>query len=115
MVKEVFFFFHLTYVKPKHQAINISKQVQMIFNACFGYIGYVGYVWYNVVCSQLMSQFDGYQLQLVYPTVAHHPVRSLQQGTSRTFDMFSQSQHFLHASHKSSFFFFAFQLHFYLS
>ena len=39
-----FFFFHLTYVKPKHQAINISKQVQMIFNACFGYIGYVGYL-----------------------------------------------------------------------
>ena len=32
---------------------------------------------HNADCSQLMSQFDWYQLQLVYPTVEHHPVTNL--------------------------------------
>ena len=30
-------------------------------------------------CSQLMSQLDCYQLQLVYLTIEHHPERNLQQ------------------------------------
>ena len=74
---------------------------------CFLWIFWVCWLspmWYNVVCSQLMSQFDGYQLQLVYPTVEHRPARTLQQGTSQTFDMFNQSRHFLHTTHKSFFF-----------
>ena len=31
-----------------------------------------------------MSQFNHYQLQLVYPTVEHHPARNLQHETSQT-------------------------------
>ena len=37
------------------------------------------------LCSQLMSQFDHYQLQLVYLTMEHHPVRNLQHETSKPF------------------------------
>ena len=67
----------------------------------------------NIDCSQVMSQFDCYQLQLVYPTMEHHPARNLQHKPLQTiFDTFDQSQHLLHTLHKS---FFAFQLHFYLS
>ena len=60
-----------------------------------------------------MSQFDHYQLQLVYLAMEHHSVRGLQNETSQTtFDMFSQSQPLLHKLHKS---FRAFQLRIYLS
>ena len=70
--------------------------------------------WRNVDCSQLMSWFDCYQLQLVYPTRKHGPGRNLQQETLQTsFDMFDQSQHLLHTLEKS--FFLVFQLHFYFS
>ena len=56
--------------------------------------------WYNVSCSQLMSQIDSYQLQLVCPTMEHHPVRHLQHETLQTtFDTFGQSQHLLHTLH----------------
>ena len=68
---------------------------------------------YNVDCSQLMSWFDRYQLQVVYPTVEHCPERNLQHETSQTiFDTFDQSRHLLLTLHKP---FFAFQLRFYLS
>ena len=51
-------------------------------------------MWYNVDCSQLMSQFDHYQLQLVYLIMEHRPARSLQNKSSQTtFDKFNQSQH----------------------
>ena len=64
----------------------------------------------SCMVSQLMCQFDCYQLPLVYPTVEHHPVRNLQHETSQTTsDIFNQSQHLLHTLHNS---FFAFQLHF---
>ena len=67
----------------------------------------------NVDCSQLMSLFDCYQLQLVYLTVEHCPLRNFQHEISQaTFDMFDQLQHLLHTLHKSlslSLFFFAFQ------
>ena len=57
---------------------------------------------YNVDFSQLMSNFDQYQLQLVYLTVEHRPVRNLRHKTSQTtFDTFDQSQHRLHTLHKS--------------
>ena len=60
--------------------------------------------------SQLMSQFDRYQLELVYLTVEHHLARNLQHRTSQTtFNTFNQSQHFLHTLDKSFF------SHFYLS
>ena len=62
---------------PNINAINITKLMQIIF---------------NVDCSQLISQLDLCQLQLVYPTMEHHPVRNLQHKTSQTtFDMFDQS------------------------
>ena len=48
-----------------------------------------------------MSQFDRYQLQLVYLTMEHHPARNLQHETLQTtFDTFDQSQHLLHMLHK---------------
>ena len=88
----------------------------MIFNTWFGYFEYVGYLPRGVtliVISQLTSRFDCYQLQLVHPTVEHHPARNFQHETSQTvFDMFDPSQHLLHTLHKS---FTAFQLRFYLS
>ena len=69
--------------------------------------------WYDVDCSQLTSLFNHYQLQLVFPTVEHHPARNLQHKTLQTtFDMVSQSQHLLHTLHKAVF---VFQLRFYLS
>ena len=56
-----------------------------------------------------MSQFDRYQLQLVYLTGEHRPMRNLQQKTLQTtFDAFDQSQHFLHKLHKSFFAFVTF-------
>ena len=58
--------------------------------------------WCNVDCSQLMSWFDRYQLQLVYPTREHGPGRNLQQETLQTsFDLFNQSQHLRHTREKS--------------
>ena len=69
----------------------------------FGYSEYDDYLPHGimlVICSQLMSQFDRYQLQLVI--VEHHPVRDLQHEASQTtFDTFSQSQHLPHTLHKS--------------
>ena len=46
----------------------------------------------NVDCSQLMSWSNCYQLQLVYPTLEHCPVKNLQHETVN---------HFWHAQHKS--------------
>ena len=63
--------------------------------------------WRNVDCSQLMSWFDCYQLQLVYPTREPDPGRNLQQETLQTsFDLFDQSQHLRHTLEKSFLFFF---------
>ena len=108
-------FFRLTYVETKHQSdehnqagTNGFQLLIWIFWVC-----QLSPTCYNTDCSQLMSLFDRYQLQLVYPTVEHHPVRNLQHETSQTtFDMFDQSQHLLHTLPKP---FFAFQLRFYLS
>ena len=58
--------------------------------------------WCNVDCSQLMSWFDRYQLQLVYLTREHGPGRNLQQETLQTsFNLFNQSQHLRHTREKS--------------
>ena len=58
--------------------------------------------WYKVDCSQIMTRFALYQLQLVYPAMEHCPGRNPQHKTSQTtFDTFDQSQHFLHTLHKS--------------
>ena len=52
---------------------------------------------WHIYRSQFMSRFVYYQLQLVYPTVEHHPVRNLQhKNLQTTFDTFDQSQHLLH-------------------
>ena len=105
-------FFCLTDVESKHQrdehnqtGTNDFQRLIWIFWVCW-----LSLMWYNVDCSQLMSQFDRYQLQLIYPTMQHCPLRNLQHETSQsTFDTFNQSQHLLHTLHKSSL---AFQLHF---
>ena len=69
--------------------------------------------WCSIDCSQLMSPFDHYQLQLVYPTRKHRPARNLLHEISQTtFDTFNQLQPLLYTLHKS---FFVFQLHFYHS
>ena len=45
---------------------------------------------YNIDCSQLMSWFDCYQLQLVYLTVEHHPARNPRHDIwQTTFDTYS--------------------------
>ena len=95
---------------PNIKAI-CTKMMQTIFQYFTGifWVCQLSFIWYNVYCSQLMSWFDRYQLQLVYLTVEHHPVRNLQYETSQTnFDRFSQSQHLPHTPHTS---FFVFQLH----
>ena len=48
--------------------------------------------WCNIDCSQLMSWSNCYQLQLVYPTLEHCPVKNLQHETEN---------HFWQARHKS--------------
>ena len=42
--EDFFFFFYLTYVEPNVKLINITKLVQVIFNAWFGYFEHVGYL-----------------------------------------------------------------------
>ena len=60
---------------------------------------------YGIDYFKLMSQFDCYQLQLVYQTVERYPARNFQHKTSPiTFDTPKQSQHLLHTLHKFSFF-----------
>ena len=97
-------FFRLTSVEPKHQnnshnqaGANDFQHLIWIFWVCR-----LSLAWYNVDHSQLMSRFDRYQLQLVYPTMEHCPARNLQHETSQTtFDTFDQSQHLFHILHKS--------------
>ena len=94
------------------------KDVFFIFTNNFIVLGHCEFVGnlphgIKVDCSQWMSQFDCYQLQLVYPMVKHHSVRNLHQETSQTtFDTFNHSRNLLHTLQKS---FFTFQLCFYLS
>ena len=102
------------YVEPKHQSdennqtgTNDFWDLIWLFWACC-----LSPMWYNIDCSQLMSWFDCYKLQLVYLTVEHHPVRNLQHKTSQTtFNTFNQSKHVLHTLPKL----FVFPLRFYLS
>ena len=68
--------------------------------------------WYTVDCSQVLSQFSCYHVQLVYPTMEHRQTRSHSQETSQNaLDTFNQSQHLFYTLQKS----FVFHLHFYLS
>ena len=87
-------FFCLTYVEPKHQSDEHNQAGANDFQ-CLIWIFWVcrlSPAWYNVDCSQFMSRFDRYQLQLVYPTVEHRLERNLQHETSQTtFDVFSHS------------------------
>ena len=51
-----------------------------------------------------MSQFDRYQLQLVYLAMEHHPVGNQEKASEvsqTTFDTFNQSQPLLHTLPKS--------------
>ena len=104
-------FFRLTYVEPKHQSDSHNQAGTNDFQRLIRifWVRRLSPSWYNVDCSQLMSRFDCYQLQLVYPTVEHRPAKNLQHKTSQTtFDMFDQSQHLFHILHKSFFAFLIF-------
>ena len=100
-------------MEPKHQSDSHNQAGANDFQ-CLIWIFWVCRLstsWYNIDCSQLMSRFDCYQLQLVYLTMEHHAVRNLQHETSQTtFDMFNQ--YLLHTLCKS---FSVFRLCFYLS
>ena len=109
-----FFFFHVTYVEPKHQS---DWKASANYFQCLIWIFWVCWLiptWYNNIdCSQLMSWFDLYRLQLAYLTVEYHPVKYLQHGIWQTIlDILDQSQNLLHTLHTSLF---LFQLCFYLS
>ena len=41
-------------------------------------------MWYNIDCSQLLLQFDPYQLRLVYPIIEQRPETNLQHETLQT-------------------------------
>ena len=91
---------HIFFHKVKDTFFIFTNNFILIFLVC-----QLSPAWYNVDCSQLMSQFDHYQFQHVYPTMEHRPVKNLQHETSQTtFDTFDQSQHLLHTLHKSFFF-----------
>ena len=54
----------------------------------------------NMMNSQLISRFDHCQVQVVCPSVEHHPARNVQHETwQTTFETFNQSQHLLHTLH----------------
>ena len=103
-------FFCLMYAEPKHKP-SWCKWFSML------HLGILSMAAISVIiqhdCSQLMSWFEYYQLQLAYPSMDHHPVRNLQHGTlPDTSDMLDQSQHLFNITHKS---FLGFQLRFYIS
>ena len=101
---------HVFFCKMRHFSLSLITLLIWIFWACW-----LSLVWYNIDCSQLMSWFDRYQLQLVYLTVEHRLARNLQHKTSQTsFDTFDQARHFLHKLNKLVGFF-KFQLCIYLS
>ena len=107
--------FCLPYINPNVKEMNIIKLVQMIFNAWFGYFEYASYLsWYNIDCSQLMSQFDHYHFRLVSATMEHHAVRK-NPGQNFT----NHSRHFwsvtVPSQYTAEIFFCVFKLHFYLS
>ena len=64
-------------------------------------------IWCNIDYSQLMFQFDCYQLQLVYLILDHCPGRNLQQETLQTtIDILDHSHHVLHTLYRPFFSFF---------
>ena len=91
---------------PNIKAINITKLVQIINDFSVLNLDTLSMSAISCVvsydCSQLMSWFDHYQFQLVFLTMKHCPVKSLQHETTDTFD---QSQHLLHTLHRSFYFF----------
>ena len=97
MVKKVFF----AYVEPKHQSnehtqagVNDFQRLIWIFWVCR-----LPPMWYNIDCSQVMSWFDRYQLQLIYLTVEQRPARNPQQKTLQTtFDTFNHSTFSIHST-----------------
>ena len=93
--------------KPKHQSDGHNQTSANDFQSLI-WMFWVCWSWYSVDCSQLMSWFDHFQLQLVYLTLEHYPKSwnfiKLEHETSQTiFDSFDQSQHLLYTLHKSLF------------
>ena len=78
---------HMFFSIKKRHIFSFSPITSLIW---IFWVCWLSPAWYNVDCSQLMSQFDCQQL--LYLTVKHHPVRNLQHQTSQTtFDTFDQS------------------------
>ena len=107
-------FFFLQKWNTNVKTINITKLLRMIFKAWFGYFEYISHLlhWYNTEYSQLIYWFDHYQLQLVYPTMKHCPVRNLQhEALQTTFTLLIS-----HSSFSICFtnLLFSFKFHFYL-
>ena len=95
--------------RPNIKAVKMTKLVHVMLQTDFDILSMLPPTQHNVDCSQLMSCFDRYQLQLTYPTVKHRPARNLQHKILQTTsNMFLQSQHLLHTLHKSFFFCFIF-------
>ena len=97
---------------PNIKAINITKLVQMIFSAWFGYFEYVGYLPRGMTLIVLNKCLDLITINFNWSTQPWSTVQREISSTQTTFEMFDQSQQLLHMRHKS---FFAFQLRFYLS
>jgi hypothetical protein len=91
-------FFSLTYIELKHQSnehnqagTNEFWNLIWIFWIC-----QLSPAWYNVDCSELMSQFVSYQLQLVCLTVECRPAKNLHHETSQTTFDIAFSLHIAH-------------------
>ena len=105
-------FFHLTYVEPKHRSDEHNHTSANDFQ-CIIWILWVCWLspaWYNVDCSQLMSWFDLYRLQLVtHPwSIVQQEISSMKLCKPLLTHSVSHSAFFTHYK-----FFFALQLHLY--
>ena len=61
-------FFQLTYVDPNIKASNITKLVQMIFSAWFGYFEYVGYLPCGIILIVLNECLDWISINFNWST-----------------------------------------------
>ena len=62
----------------------------------------VGHNWCDLAAAAAKGIIDLYQLQPVYSTEQHCPMKNIQHKTSQTnSDKFTQSQHLMHTLHKS--------------
>ena len=92
MVEKVFFHLHGTQTSKLLTKLNWCKWFSML-----DFDIRLSLAWCNIDCSQLMFWSNCYQLQLVYPTLEHCPVKNLQLETVNHFWQ-AQQKSFLHFS-----------------